>query len=1001
MSNQDEDSGTRTGLAGSLFDKTRTSISDKKIQIRMVSRKVYGPYTRTEVVGFIVTKRLTGEEEILFEGDSDWKPISSDLEFFDLFQKMLVQGTPETANLPEIKTQNTRVTRPTAVIPSTKKPSIQTPPKDKKVSEKKGETQPLGSQRVSSRPASSANNQKSQKENPPNWQSNTLNPAGPLVGGNQRGSEKRKIPPLYWAVGFFALAGTFFLFSGNGFKGSSKTVNLGPGFFLANSNYAKPLKLALQGLNFDLPVFPQSLEPSAELDLPLGFSAEIWTQDLESLNEKNDPKDRLKSSYWARWIWNSMWIGAAIQSFDFQQGSALIGRAKTAFDFLLAKNILDSEQVALFGASFLAIEAKWDEALLKLKPHLESQRKETAMLLEEISWQNFWSKGGKGEVLLVKEGVDFNDSVAESSHNLKKAFLRRDAKKFNDWVLQTAQNHPTLPLLWFATAQTNWRLKSDGAQLAFRLFLTGLGTSSLLPKSFQDVYWMEFASFLETFGRFSTAKAVVQNLEILRRGQINPSKNWVDLGSTDLNFSEITEEIKKKASSGPLGPRETATLVVLSLVLDGASDLLLIAGQAAAFEGQWFRAENYFERLVKSDPKSVDGWGGLLWARAGQFSFDKAFEAYDEIEKLSRTKQAGNTVSNDSEKFLGLLQKMGREYDEAEKNFRAAIKLKPNDGWSHYFLAEMYREKEKFIDCIKAANLGRVHGRAELAFRADLLFYDCRVRGKVDIKSAIADLRRRLKADPENISLILAVGSALAHGDQLNDAIGFVGDQVLVFPRSFELRMLLGDLYTKKRDLDRAVLFFTRASKDNPTSALPSMKIGKIFYDQSKFIEAARNFEGAAISEPTYPEAWLWAARSYAKGSKAAPAIQAYLREIEERPAVLATFIEAAEYLLSVNAPQEVPKLFQKFTSTFQDDPRVLTRLAQAYLALKDFENAERMAKTVLATNPNIAEAYRVLGYVFENQAQYENARSYFEKYLQLLPQAGDAAEIQSKLSRF
>ncbi len=80
---------TRTGFGRTLFGKnTTTAHSNRKIQVRSKAGKVYGPFTRSQVVAFIVDKKLTGEEQLLFEGENSWKDIYSDIEFFDLFQRI-------------------------------------------------------------------------------------------------------------------------------------------------------------------------------------------------------------------------------------------------------------------------------------------------------------------------------------------------------------------------------------------------------------------------------------------------------------------------------------------------------------------------------------------------------------------------------------------------------------------------------------------------------------------------------------------------------------------------------------------------------------------------------------------------------------------------------------------------------------------------------------------------------------------------------------------------
>ncbi|MEO5667977.1 MAG: hypothetical protein ABIR96_07960, partial [Bdellovibrionota bacterium] len=83
MSGSDKDD--KTGV----FKDLKTRVAEKSIQVQMVSGKIYGPYSRNEIHSFIEDKRIRGEEKILFEGETVWKPIASDTEFYDAIHAIL------------------------------------------------------------------------------------------------------------------------------------------------------------------------------------------------------------------------------------------------------------------------------------------------------------------------------------------------------------------------------------------------------------------------------------------------------------------------------------------------------------------------------------------------------------------------------------------------------------------------------------------------------------------------------------------------------------------------------------------------------------------------------------------------------------------------------------------------------------------------------------------------------------------------------------------------
>jgi hypothetical protein len=70
-----------------------TQVRSRKIQVRMPSGKIYGPYQRAEILAFIQARKIAGEESILIEGTQDWKPITSDPEFFDALKDSIFGAT--------------------------------------------------------------------------------------------------------------------------------------------------------------------------------------------------------------------------------------------------------------------------------------------------------------------------------------------------------------------------------------------------------------------------------------------------------------------------------------------------------------------------------------------------------------------------------------------------------------------------------------------------------------------------------------------------------------------------------------------------------------------------------------------------------------------------------------------------------------------------------------------------------------------------------------------
>jgi tetratricopeptide (TPR) repeat protein len=673
------------------------------------------------------------------------------------------------------------------------------------------------------------------------------------------------------------------------------------------------------------------------------------------------------------------------------QGRGLLSAGEAFYRELDRRQLLNAPSKALFEGALAFSQARWSDAQASFAK--ASNGDMGRWLSEEAAWMGFWAAGARGGI--PASGQEYESSWLEITSRLRSALVSRDAKLMQ-LLPQIAVEDPLAYHLWFVSAQANWRVATDKVQLAQQFFVAGLATLSLYPVSVQAVYWEQFAEFLSGFGRQSTTERALHNRDAIRAGDVeSPGKRgaWWDLGQEGLDMQVLAQDVLSRLASGVVKPSDLALLQVLGFVLPAGSGALTSAGYHWAFEDNWPRAEELFERALKVDAKNTLALGGLIWAHASRYEFDEALHYHDLLKSLpSETPEA--------EKFMSLIQMIAREPDNARNGFQAYLKTVPNDAWGHYFFALFHYGQQKNVDCLRSATLARQHAEGELKFRANLLFYRCRVLSGVDLSGALADLRKMAERESENIAVQIELVTALDNAGLRNDAILAARDVLGRFPRSYEMRVKLGELYEKNRNEDLAVGFYRKASVDRPGSAEGWVRIARIFENQKNWKEAAANYFTAAQAEPSYPEVWLMTARAYAKSGAYEDAARMYRREIEARPTVVTSFIEAAEFMLRINAPQEVPKIFQLFKEDFQGDPRVLTRLAQAYLAMGQVEQARNAAANAVQADPNLAEPHRILGTIFEKQSMFDPARKSFERYLTLLPQADDANLIRQKLSQ-
>lgn len=998
-----KDDGTRTRFPGSGEGNDDKGPDSNLVRVRTGSGKIYGPYTRAEIVQFIYQKKLKGEESILIGQSTQWRALSSDTEFFDALQNALLGKKPPVV---KAKKEITKVVVQDNSEPATKVSSKQKTKAD--VSQTKltevllrqdeAEALPTEEKREEAAgPLRLLDEQEPSKQKPPRSGAPIYTPPHvfeqPAPPENSR---SLKMSPKIKGVLFLIVAVTLVLvFLPKSNTGPASSLYTPTKWGIVNDKkYFYNLNQNIQLLETDLVSFPEwdNLSTSTDTNHLGGFGAHQWIERLNNLDKlaQKNPVVRNAASFWEAKAWGLMWLSSVLQPVDNKKSVAVKVYAEKIVGELVSRNKISAEAKKTFEAQKLFVEGRFKDVLA-----LDSSHSSEVLdwLKEEVSWLLFWDGGDAYSAAKQTHDSGETDLVYGLTSKIRASLFgqKRDVPVL---VMQLASVDPYQYHLWFSFAQYNWRIDSRGIEYANRLFQTGLSVLSMYPLSVQQLYWKQYGEYLLKFGREALVKNVRGNLSALSQLSLSEkSFVWWDVGSEDLDLNRIAETTHARLLSTKFDFVDIATAFVLGGLANQGEKLLNLVGMHWAFEKEWEKAKNVYERALRIKKDSVDVLGGLIWVYASQYKFDLAFSTYDQLKSFG-------SGAEEEKKYLGIIHWMGREYLEARKYLNEFITEYPNDSLAHYILAKVHESMQKNNDCMKAASLSRVHGRGELRFRASLLFYRCSIKSKVAVKKSLQELDALHNQDPQNIPVTLERIDGYMNANLSAEALQISREAVENFPWSYALRLKLGDVYAFKGDYDRAVAFYNDASTYRKNSGEALVRLSEVLDKQKKFLEAARNLSVAAKIDPGYPDIFLLAGRAWDKAGRPEQAVEYYVNEVKERPSALGSFLEVVEFLLKNNAPQEVPKVYALFSAEFREDPRVQTRLAQAYLAMGDYEKAKISAASAMSTDANIPEPHLVMGFVYEQMGQYDMAKNSFERYLVLFEAAPDAAEIRAKLSR-
>ena len=965
---------------------------EERIRIRVSSGKIKGPYSRLEVIKLIRKGRLEGSEEIFLESEGQWKPIGSDTEFFDLIQEVQFG----------VKAGNTKVSDKG----SSKKGWSDS-------AENKADSNFDSTERIQLN-KDSQNTSSRQRDAFKDPQSNEFsiplskNQSTPQAAQKESGSSGiksfedlsgsvRKAPKKFQGLFFviLLLVGAYFASDYFGGTREKNTQNTNLEYkFDFKKGYFRPLLLRLR-------LLPQLSFPSAALTydfeklktLPLSLHDLLMTID----ENEADVNAQLSGSAWVMKAWTFRIVSDTVSVADPQKATQFKEASKALLSSIESKMKLPEEIKQLFMALdfFLAGDVYKS---LKTAEAISQKILPVKIFIRDIS---YWASLMPEFRQTIRVQTPFKDEDlanlplrAEKEEKFRKSF---NGESFSDDFIKRADELFSLEahslLAWYLIAQYNVLKYRGNPQIPNRYFFTGFCELSLYPRVLQEFYWKQYAQFVKD-SLLGDPTRIVETVEVIQKGSFEASPKALDLDDPFFRFSLLLENYKKAFEQNEMNNIERSSYQVVSEASPKAKENLISVVTGPLLDKNWGLAERQLRLLEKTFPFDVEIKTLRIWFEGERFRFENASNI------LGKTFSGSfNNIKKEQLKAEGILYMVGQDYEKGSENLKLFLEMNPQDGLSQYFIARGAFELEKYTECVRYSQLAQYNSSGPLKLRSQIINYRCRVKANLALDASLREFAQFVERFSQTAIAREEYIRALLDADQTQEALKIAEKDVVDNPQSPSLKILLGEVYERRGLSNEALVMYNEARKLEPQRARSSIHIGDLYMKDKRYVEAAQSYIDAGTQDNEFPELFLKAARAYKKAGQIEKAKDMYFKEVNVRPGVIESFLEAAEFFLESNIPAQVPAIFKLFSQDFQSDPRVLTRLAQAYVAMGDPPGALRNANLAVKLNPNEAEPYRILGNIYDSQGQYPLAKLNFEKYLYLLPQASDAAELKQKLS--
>lgn len=449
--------------------------------------------------------------------------------------------------------------------------------------------------------------------------------------------------------------------------------------------------------------------------------------------------------------------------------------------------------------------------------------------------------------------------------------------------------------------------------------------------------------------------------------------------------------------------------------------LFPIAGQAYLQSGDAKKAEEYFTKAARLDPKDpkkrtalavahlkvgqVDSAVGelqdiaasdagvtadmaLISTHLGRKDYDKALKAIDAMEK----KQPGKPLAAH---LRGRTLLAKRDLAGARKSFEQALSIDPTYFAAAASLAALDLAEKKPDEARKRFEAVLVKEPKHIP--ALLAIAELRARAGGTKDEVVELIGKAVAANPNDANPRLMLVDFLLRNNDSKQAMAAAQSAVAAMPDSAEVLGALGRAQQESGDLNQAISTFNKLTTMRPLSVQPLLQLAgaqmasgnrdaaasslrKAVEIQPNSLEAQRGLIMVEVAAKRYDVA-MKAAREIQKQNPKSPAgfaLEGDINVAQRNWDAAATAYRAA--LKMVASAELATKLHQvlkvsgkvqdaeKFSATWQkDNPKdaaFMFYLGDDAMARKDFAAAERHYAAVVALQPNSALAYNNLAWV-------------------------------------
>ncbi len=217
-----------------------------------------------------------------------------------------------------------------------------------------------------------------------------------------------------------------------------------------------------------------------------------------------------------------------------------------------------------------------------------------------------------------------------------------------------------------------------------------------------------------------------------------------------------------------------------------------------------------------------------------------------------------------------------------------------------------------------------------------------------------------------------------------NEAAQFCANSLQKFPNDVSLLGLLGVIYVKMNQPVEAERYLRKAIELAPSFAKPHEDLGMLLINLNRHEEAVPLLQNATRLDPTSADALFNLGKALAKIGRGKEADEAFEGAFELTPS--RKLLADAARLHGEGKYDEAERVYRQILNTEPDNVDALRMLAMLAATAGNYDDAEKLLRQVIRLAPDYFTAHMDLGRILKNQDRFEDAIFALRAALQIEP---------------